>query len=134
MRSIFLLLSVISMAALMDGDLVQFFKRAMAKANCSDKQAYTDLGYSQSQFSRMMAGLEPPRFLARIHRLENKEVVRWFGFEISTHAGLPRDVKRAMPITLAMLGARSMAKASLQSSRRSRDTQRYLDQKKAKVS
>jgi hypothetical protein len=108
---LFLLFLFVFSAALSDGDLVRLFRLALKKANCEDKAAYTDMGISQSQFSKQMAGLEPPRFLARIWKIE------WYAFLLGMQTGLPRELKRAIPATLALLAHERMLKASLQTTR-----------------
>jgi hypothetical protein len=114
---LFLLFLFVFSAALSDGDLVRLFRLALKKANCEDKAAYTDMGISQSQFSKQMAGLEPPRFLARIWKIENREVAKWYAFLLGMQTGLPRELKRAIPATLALLAHERMLKASLQTTR-----------------
>lgn len=114
---IFLLLLFVFSAALSAGDLVGFFKEAMGHAQCEDKHAYTDMGYSQSQFSKMMNGVEPPRFLGRLWMIQNAEVVKWFAFLIEEHTGPPALVERAMHVEAAHEAHRQMLKASVSSTR-----------------
>lgn len=115
------------LVALTDGQLVALFKAAMDKARCSNKQAYTDMGISVTQFSKQMNGTEPPRFLSRIWKIENREVSRWFFFLGSLAAGAPKDVKRGVPLVLAMLAQKRMARATLH-------THRFIQQRKVKAS
>lgn len=115
------------LAALADGELVTAFRRALLSARCSDKQAYTDMGLSQTQFSQQMSGELPPRFLARIWKIQNREVVKWYWLLLLERTGLPREIKRGTPIVLALMARKRMARASLH-------TGRFLQQRKERVS
>jgi hypothetical protein len=103
--------------ALTDGDLVRLFRIALRLAKCEEKEAYTDMEMSQSQFSKQMNGDEPPRFLSRIHRIKNREVAKCYFFELSALTGPPSHIRRALPLQLALIAQKRMARASLQTRR-----------------
>lgn len=94
-------------AALADGDLLKIFREAMHHAGCADKEAYTDMAMSQSQFSKQMAGVEPPRFLSRIWKIKNRDVARWYWFLLCEKSGgAPKELKRGMGLLLVSMGIR----------------------------
>lgn len=115
------------LAALSDGQLVQLFRDALKQAKCSEKDAYTDLGMDQSEFSKQMRGIEPPRFLSRIWKIQNREVAKWFFFLGLLRTGAPREVKRGVPIMFALTAQRRMARASM-------STNRFIQQRKERAS
>lgn len=116
MRTLTFVLPLFAMA-LSDGQLVALFREAMGIARCTDEQAYRDMGISQSQFSKQMTGVEPPRFLSRIWKIENKAVAQWFFFLGVLRIGPPKEVTRGTPIVLALMARKRMARASLQTAR-----------------
>ena len=106
------LLFTLSGVVLSQVDLVRLFRQAMDHCSYPEKAAYTDMGFSQSQFSKQLNGAEPPRFLMRLHLLP-RTVRSWFSLLLLETDGLPREVRRAVPLTLVLLARKRMVRATL---------------------
>ena len=117
------LLFLFLVAALSDRLLIELFLRAMGVSEATAKEIFTELGLSQTQWSRQIHGAEPPRFLGRLGRLQSPkgvETFRWFTFLACAEVGLPRDAKRAVQIRRAVVGQKRMARMGQATDRRER--------------
>ena len=108
-QHLLLLLSLALAVVLTDGVLIDCFLRAIGITRTPAKVVYSELGLSQTQWSRQINGAEPPRFLARLARLSNPNIVRWYSLLIIDQCGLPSEVETGQRV-------KRMAKAALCSS------------------
>jgi len=84
---------------LSDELLVDCFLKALGITRTPAKVVFVELGLSKEQFSRQTTGVEPPRFLGRLGRLQSDvglEVVRYFGLFLLQSCGQPALVETAI--------------------------------------
>jgi hypothetical protein len=111
MRLLFLF--VLTVAVLNDRLLIGLFLRAMGISDATAKEIFSELGLSQTQWSRQIHGVEPPRFLGRLGRLQSEkglETFRWYLFLTCAAVGLPEEAKRAERIHRTVQGHKRMAR------------------------
>lgn len=102
-----------SAAILSDQILIDCFLRAMGITRTPAKAMFSELGLSQTQWSRQTNGAEPPRFLGRLGRIqsaEGLEVMRWYAVLKLHRLGLPQELLHAADVAR---GLKKMAKAGL---------------------
>lgn len=117
---LFFFVCLFATALLSDGFFIRVFIRAMGISEMTTKEIFMELGMSQTQWSRQIHGVEPPRFLAKLSRLQSEkgsETVRWYHFLVCSEIGLPQEITRGAEIATALngRGKRLMARMSVDS-------------------